>query len=54
MSFTVKGRTAVVTGAGSGICYHFTKVLLEQGCNVVMADLAPRPEGNKLLKAFPS
>ncbi|KAF5240319.1 hypothetical protein FANTH_9579 [Fusarium anthophilum] len=54
MSFTVKGKTAVVTGAGSGICYHFSKVLLERGCNVVMADLALRPEARELLKAFPS
>ncbi|KAG5790469.1 hypothetical protein H9Q69_010478 [Fusarium xylarioides] len=54
MSFTVKGKTAVVTGAGSGICYHFSKVLLERGCNFVMADLALRPEASELLKAFPS
>ncbi|KAG9499371.1 hypothetical protein J7337_010191 [Fusarium musae] len=54
MSLTVKGKTAVVTGAGSGICYHFSKVLLERGCNVVMADLALRPEAAELLKAFPS
>jgi NAD(P)-dependent dehydrogenase (short-subunit alcohol dehydrogenase family) len=54
MSLTVKGKTAVVTGAGSGICYHFSKVLLERGCNVVMADLALRPEATELLKAFPS
>ncbi|KAI1051260.1 hypothetical protein LB505_012525 [Fusarium chuoi] len=54
MAFTVKGKTAVVTGAGSGICYHFSKVLLERGCNVVMADLALRPEASELLKAYPS
>ncbi|KAF5686185.1 15-hydroxyprostaglandin dehydrogenase [Fusarium denticulatum] len=54
MSLTVKGKTAVVTGAGSGICYHFSKVLLERGCNVVMADLTLRPEASELLKAFPS
>ncbi|KAG4273300.1 3-hydroxybutyrate dehydrogenase [Fusarium proliferatum] len=54
MAFTVKGKTAVVTGAGSGICYHFSKVLLERGCNVVMADLSLRPEASELLKAFPS
>ncbi|KAF4337206.1 15-hydroxyprostaglandin dehydrogenase [Fusarium beomiforme] len=54
MSFLVKGKTAVVTGAGSGICYHFTKVLLERGCNVVLADLALRPEAGELQRAFPS
>lgn len=53
MSLVVKGRTAAVTGTGSGIYYHSTKVLQERGCNVVMADLAPRPEANELLKAFP-
>lgn len=54
MSFAVKGKTAIVTGAGSGICYHFTKVLLERGCNVVMADLTLRPEAKDLQKAFAS
>ncbi|KAJ5539626.1 NAD(P)-binding Rossmann-fold containing protein [Penicillium frequentans] len=49
MSF-VQGKTAIVTGAGSGICFAFTKLLLDQGCNVVLGDLALRPEAEELLK----
>ncbi|KAJ5916743.1 hypothetical protein N7504_000758 [Penicillium tannophilum] len=49
MSF-VQGITAIVTGAGSGICFAFTKLLLDKGCNVVLGDLALRPEAEELLK----
>lgn len=52
MSFAVKGKTAIVTGAGSGICYAFAKMLLGRGCNVVLADLALRPEAKNLLNDF--
>jgi NAD(P)-dependent dehydrogenase (short-subunit alcohol dehydrogenase family) len=73
MALSVKGRTAIVTGAGSGMsldpslrlkvsalegrrCVDFTiginlsfaKLLVENGCNVLIADLALRPEAQVL------
>ncbi|KAI6940023.1 hypothetical protein KC348_g5113 [Hortaea werneckii] len=42
--FSVEGKTAIVTGAGSGINYVFAKQLLERNCNVLLADLALRPD----------
>ncbi|KAF4337471.1 3-hydroxybutyrate dehydrogenase [Fusarium beomiforme] len=50
MSQSVKGKTAIVTGAGSGINLAFASSLLAKGCNVVLADLALRPEAQQLLK----
>ncbi|KAJ4328066.1 hypothetical protein N0V84_001434 [Fusarium piperis] len=47
--YEIKGKSAVVTGAGSGICLAFTKKLLEGGCSVVMADVRLRPEAQELL-----
>lgn len=68
MAFSVKGKTAIVTGAGSGknymhgialslrqstnrlfiitegINFSFAQLLLQNGCNCVIADLALRPE----------
>jgi NAD(P)-dependent dehydrogenase (short-subunit alcohol dehydrogenase family) len=35
------GRTAVVTGAGSGIGYEMARLLLEEGATVFAADLDP-------------
>lgn len=49
MALQVKGKTALVTGGGSGICLQFTKVLLSNGCNVVIADLALRPEAEEIV-----
>ncbi|KAJ4408467.1 hypothetical protein N0V91_003118 [Didymella pomorum] len=51
-AFDVKGKTAIVTGAGSGINYCFAKLLLERGCNVLLADLALRPEAQRLLETY--
>ncbi|KAE9364235.1 NAD(P)-binding protein [Stipitochalara longipes BDJ] len=34
MALQVEGKTALVTGGGSGICLKFTKLLLSKGCNV--------------------
>lgn len=45
----VDGKTAIITGAGSGINYEFAKLLLSKGCNVVIADLALRPESEELI-----
>ncbi|OSS49383.1 hypothetical protein B5807_05468 [Epicoccum nigrum] len=52
--FDVKGKTAIVTGAGSGINYCFAKLLLEKGCNVLLADLSLRPEAQHLLTQYNS
>jgi len=72
-AFSVDGKTAIVTGAGSGmsdlmtnkdnlaegyhitgINYCFAKLLLENNCNVVIADLALRPEAQKLIDDYTS
>ncbi|KAF1355073.1 putative short chain dehydrogenase/ reductase [Delphinella strobiligena] len=47
--FSVAGKSAIVTGAGSGINFCFAKLLLSKGCNVLFADLALRPEAQKVL-----
>jgi 3-hydroxybutyrate dehydrogenase len=44
----LSGKTAIVTGGGSGISLAFTLRLLEAGCNVVVADLALSPEAEAL------
>jgi NAD(P)-dependent dehydrogenase (short-subunit alcohol dehydrogenase family) len=46
----LNGKTAIVTGGGSGISLNFTLRLLEAGCNVVVADLALSPEADALKK----
>ncbi|KAI7363119.1 NAD(P)-binding protein [Hortaea werneckii] len=50
--FSVQGKTAIVTGAGSGINYVFAKQLLERNCNVLLADLALRPEAQALIDQY--
>ncbi|KAL8716405.1 MAG: hypothetical protein Q9220_000312 [cf. Caloplaca sp. 1 TL-2023] len=54
MVASLEGRTAIVTGAGSGINLAFTSLLLRQGCSVVLADLALRPEAKDLVAAHSS
>ncbi|KAJ5304159.1 uncharacterized protein N7443_003819 [Penicillium atrosanguineum] len=49
MALSVNGRTAIVTGAGSGINFAFAKLLVDNGCNVLIADLALRPEAKVLV-----
>jgi NAD(P)-dependent dehydrogenase (short-subunit alcohol dehydrogenase family) len=49
MALDIKGKTALVTGAGSGICLAFAKRLLSSGCNVLVADLRLSPEAEKEL-----
>ncbi|KAK1765288.1 hypothetical protein QBC33DRAFT_571838 [Phialemonium atrogriseum] len=51
MAQSVKGKTAIVTGAGSGINLSFATMLLAKGCNVVIADLALRPEAREVVDA---
>jgi len=54
MAMQIAGKTAIVTGAGSGINYCFAKLLLENDCNVVIADLSLRPEAQELVSKYSS
>ncbi|KAF4338408.1 15-hydroxyprostaglandin dehydrogenase [Fusarium beomiforme] len=51
-AYDVKGKNAIVTGAGSGICLAFAKQLLENGCSVVIADLKLHPEAEALVNKW--
>ncbi|KAJ4123078.1 hypothetical protein NW768_010071 [Fusarium equiseti] len=56
MSYSVKGRFAIVTGGGSdrtGIGHAIVKMLLESGCSVIVADLRLRPEAEATLSQYP-
>lgn len=46
----LNGKTALITGGGSGISLAFALRLLEAGCNVLVADLALSPEAEALNK----
>jgi NAD(P)-dependent dehydrogenase (short-subunit alcohol dehydrogenase family) len=50
MALQISGKTALVTGGGSGICLELTKKLLAGGCNVLVADLSLRPEAEEVIK----
>jgi len=52
MALAVSGKTAIVTGAGSGINLCFAKLLLENNCNVLFADLALRPEAQAVVDSY--
>ena len=54
LPFSVNGKTALITGAGSGINYCFAKLLLSHNCNVVIADLSLRPEARRLIDEYTS
>ncbi|KAK2877311.1 hypothetical protein FQN49_001238 [Arthroderma sp. PD_2] len=54
MDRSVKGKTAIVTGSGSGINLCFARLLLENGCNCLLADLALRPEAQELVDKYSS
>ncbi|KAF7503214.1 hypothetical protein GJ744_004191 [Endocarpon pusillum] len=49
MAQNLNGKTAIVTGAGSGINFCFARLLLSRGVNVLVADLALRPEAKELI-----
>jgi 3-hydroxybutyrate dehydrogenase len=49
MAQQVHGKTAIVTGAGSGLNLALAQKLLTKGCNVLLADLALRPEAQKIV-----
>ncbi|KAF2421255.1 putative short chain dehydrogenase/ reductase [Tothia fuscella] len=50
--FSVEGKTAIVTGGGSGINFAFARLLLSKNCNVVVADLGLRPEAEEHYAKF--
>lgn len=52
MAMNVHSKTAIVTGGGSGINFCFAELLLSKGCNVVIADLALRPEAKELISKY--
>ncbi|KAF4542659.1 Short-chain dehydrogenase/reductase SDR [Lasiodiplodia theobromae] len=52
LPFSVSGKTAIVTGAGSGINLAFARLLLSRNCNVVFADLSLRPEAQALVDEY--
>jgi 3-hydroxybutyrate dehydrogenase len=52
MALQVKGKTALVTGGGSGICLEFTKLLLSRGCNVLIADLRLTSQAEELIPSY--
>jgi 3-hydroxybutyrate dehydrogenase len=54
MALKVSGKTALVTGGGSGIGLEFTKLLLANGCNVLVADLGLRPEADEAFRPYQS
>ncbi|KAL8669078.1 MAG: hypothetical protein Q9168_006315 [Polycauliona sp. 1 TL-2023] len=54
MAMSLAGKTAIVTGAGSGINLAFARLLLRKQCNVVLADLALRPEAEEVVAAHSS
>ena len=49
MALQVNGKTALVTGGGSGICLQFTRLLLSHGCNVLIADVQLTEEAKTLV-----
>ncbi|KAF2202330.1 NAD(P)-binding protein [Delitschia confertaspora ATCC 74209] len=50
--FSIEGKTAIVTGAGSGINLSFATLLLSRNCSVLFADLSLRPEAQALVSSY--
>ncbi|KAH8701454.1 putative short chain dehydrogenase/ reductase [Phaeosphaeriaceae sp. PMI808] len=53
-TYSLNGKYAIVTGAGSGIGHAVTKLLLSSGCSVMLADLKLRPEAQQTLDEYHS
>ncbi|RYP59403.1 hypothetical protein DL769_008548 [Monosporascus sp. CRB-8-3] len=51
--YDVKGKVALITGAGSGISHALAQQLLGAGCSVMIADLALRPESEATIAQYP-
>lgn len=49
MAQQVEGKTAIITGAGSGLNLALATMLLAKGCNVLLADLNLRQEAKKIV-----
>lgn len=49
MAQPVAGKSAIITGAGSGLNLELATLLLVRGCNVLFADLSLRPEAKKVI-----
>ena len=49
--FNVEGKSAIVTGAGSGINLEFASLLLARNCNVIFADLKLTADAQKVVDA---
>jgi NAD(P)-dependent dehydrogenase (short-subunit alcohol dehydrogenase family) len=47
--FPLKGKIAVVTGAGSGINLSFARLAVQQGARVIVADLRLTEDGDKFM-----
>jgi NAD(P)-dependent dehydrogenase (short-subunit alcohol dehydrogenase family) len=50
--YELKGKVAIVTGAGSGIGYEVAKLLLREGSKVVFADLSLQPAAESTLDQY--
>jgi len=48
--FPLKGKIAVVTGAGSGINLSFAQLAVQAGARVIIADLKLTEDGDKFMK----
>jgi NAD(P)-dependent dehydrogenase (short-subunit alcohol dehydrogenase family) len=48
----LRGKGAIVTGGGSGICLAFTKELYQRGCNVLICDLGLHREAQTWLETL--
>jgi NAD(P)-dependent dehydrogenase (short-subunit alcohol dehydrogenase family) len=48
-NFPLKGKIAVVTGAGSGINLSFAKFAVQQGAHVIVADLKLTQDGETFM-----